>query len=323
MTLPTVSALTLARGREAHLRNVIEGLRRQSHPPVELVIGVMQDDLYDLPDTPFPVRQIVVAGDELPLARARNAVAGAARGEVLAFLDVDCIPRAACLEDYARVAAPGRGLLMGEVMYLPKGATDGAWSDATFAPIAERHCDRQPAPAKPMRECDDYRCFWSLNFAMHRDDWAASGGFDERFVGYGGEDTDFGKTLDHLGIPIWWVRGAGVWHQYHPHCMPPVHHLASVVRNAELFADKWGFRTMEHWLAAFRRMGLVADTPEGLAILREPDAGDIAFCAQQEDRAYASSGWVLRRLRARDGDLEGTPEAEAEGLVRPAAVAAE
>ncbi|WP_237763612.1 glycosyltransferase family 2 protein, partial [Falsirhodobacter sp. alg1] len=76
------------------------------------------------------------------------------------------------------------------------------------------------------------------------------GGFDERFTGYGGEDTDFGKTLSMAGQRIGWIAGAKVYHQYHPHHMPPVHHLHSVVRNAELFAEKWGYRTMEHWLYA-------------------------------------------------------------------------
>mgnify|MGYP000539517891 CR=1 FL=1 len=71
----TVSALTLARGRAAHLRNVILGLTRQTRQPDELMIGVMQDTLYDdLPQTDFPIRQVQIMGRELPLSRARNTV---------------------------------------------------------------------------------------------------------------------------------------------------------------------------------------------------------------------------------------------------------
>jgi hypothetical protein len=80
----TVSALTLARGRAAHLRNVILGLTRQTRQPDELVIGVMQDTLYDdLPQTDFPIRQVQVTGRELPLSRARNTVAAEAMGDCL------------------------------------------------------------------------------------------------------------------------------------------------------------------------------------------------------------------------------------------------
>ena len=117
---PTVSALTLARGRAAHLKNVILGLTRQSQQPSELVIGVMQDTLYDnLPETDFPIRQISIPGNELPLARARNLVADAAQGEVLIFLDVDCIPAPDLIAEYAAATTSGTGLTMGEVMYLP------------------------------------------------------------------------------------------------------------------------------------------------------------------------------------------------------------
>ena len=38
-----VSALTIAAGREAHLRNVVAGFQAQQHKPSELIIGVMQD----------------------------------------------------------------------------------------------------------------------------------------------------------------------------------------------------------------------------------------------------------------------------------------
>ncbi|MCK0168506.1 glycosyltransferase [Jannaschia sp. S6380] len=317
--MPPVSALTLARGRATHLRNLVIGLTRQTRPPSELVIGVMQEDLYDdLPATSFPVRQVRVRGRELPLARARNRVAEAAHGEVLAFLDVDCIPAPKLIADYARMVGPSQGLSMGEVLYLPAGAAAEGWTYDRFAELGVRHCDRQGPPEGDRRRCEDYRCFWSLNFALHRRDWDASGGFDTRFVGYGGEDTDFGRSLSERGIPIWWVRGARVYHQYHPHCMPPIHHIPSIIRNAELFAQKWGHRTMEHWLHAFRMMGLIEPTDAGLRILRAPDAEDFALCRQQEDMPYAASGRVMRLLQDRARAQAGLPPDDASPKVRQA-----
>lgn len=297
---PSVSVVTIARDRGDHLRNVLLGLERQTTPPLEFVVGVMQDDLYDLPEASFPVRQLRIGLDyELPLARARNTVADAAEGDVIAFVDVDCIPAPSLVADYAREARRGEGVMMGEVMYLPDGATAGDWRYYEFAAVAEKHADRQGPPATARERCTDYRCFWSLNFAVHRDDWAASGGFDEGYTGYGGEDTDYGRTLDERDVPIWWVRGARVYHQYHPHAMPPVHHLASVLRNANRFAEKWGHRTMEHWLFAFREMGLITDGPDGLQVIRQPDADDYALCRQQSDMPYASTNRVLKLLQER------------------------
>ena len=53
----SVSVVTLAGGRPDHLRNLVTGLSRQTQLPVELIVAVMQDAQYDLPDAPFPVTQ--------------------------------------------------------------------------------------------------------------------------------------------------------------------------------------------------------------------------------------------------------------------------
>ncbi|MHA6345462.1 glycosyltransferase family 2 protein [Roseivivax sp. CAU 1761] len=299
--MPDVTALTIAAGREAHLANVVRGLEAQRQKPRELIIGVMQEALYDaLPATSFPVRQIRVTrpDGQLPLAAARNTVADAATGAVLAFIDVDCIPHPDYIADVAVAATPGRGIVMGEVAYLPAGAADGGLDYAAFEARAERHSDRRAPPKEGLLACEDYRCFWSLNFALHRDDWARSGKFDERYYGYGGEDTDFGRSISERGLGLWWMKGAKVYHQHHDHCMPPIHHLRSVLRNSEVFASKWGERTMGHWLHGFKMMGLIAEEDGALHICREPDEGDFALCRQRPEMAYANTRRVLDQLEA-------------------------
>lgn len=299
--MSTVSVVTLARGRAAHLTNVVLGLMRQTQPPAEFIVACMQDRPYDLPDTPFPIRQVLVAGDPLPLAAARNRAVEAASGELVVFLDVDCIPSPDLVADYARRLDELDGLLMGEVLYLPGGATDGEWRFDGFADVAVKHSDRRGPPAEGIEICSDYRCFWSLNFAMRRATFLGAGGFDERYAGYGGEDTDFGKVLDARGIAIAWLKGALAYHQYHPHHMPPIHHIDSVVRNAELFEAKWGYRTMGHWLHAFRLMGLIDDTPaRPIRILGRPTVDDLALTGQQSHQPYANTASVIRLLEARN-----------------------
>ncbi|KAB1071183.1 glycosyltransferase family 2 protein [Methylobacterium planeticum] len=298
--MSTVSVVTLAKGRPAHLRNVLLGLERQTQVPTEFIVAVMQDAPYDLPEVAFPVRQILVPGAELPLASARNRGVAVAGGDAVVFLDVDCIPAPGLVTDYARGLAELDGLLMGEVLHLPERATAGDWTYEGFAALAERHSDRRGPPASGLEICPDYRCFWSLNFAIRRDTFLGCGGFDERYTGYGGEDTDFGKVLDQAGIPIAWMKGGLAYHQYHPHHMPPVHHLDSVVRNAELFEAKWGYRTMGHWLYAFKVMGLIDDTPNRpIRILRRPEAGDFTLTGQQSHQPYSNSASVIRFLEAR------------------------
>jgi len=295
----TVSICTLAHGRAEHLANVVRGLNAQTHAPDELVIAVMQAEAYVLPETRFPVRQILLGTEGIPLAAARNAAAAAALGEHLIFLDVDCIPASSLVADYVGHLRAIDALLMGEVLYLPQGATEAGLDFDRFAAIGVKHSERAGPPLGALGECSDYRCFWSLNFAMRRAAFLMLGGFDERFVGYGGEDTDFGRVAAASGVPIKWVRGARVYHQYHPHHMPPVHHIDSVIANATHFRDKWGHFTMEHWLRAFTLMGLIALRDGEYVRVREVSEADLAFTRQQANQPYASTAVVLEQLEAR------------------------
>ncbi|MCH2486816.1 MAG: galactosyltransferase-related protein, partial [Erythrobacter sp.] len=200
--------------------------------------------------------------------------------------------------DYRRAAVDHGGVTMGEVVYLPRGATENGLDFEAFDAVGVIHSERAGPPEGPSAPCRDYRCFWSLNFAISAEDFAATGGFDERYRGYGGEDTDFGRVVATNGLPIWWLRGARAYHQYHPHHMPPVHHLDSVLANAHAFMDKWGEPTMQHWLRAFVLMGLVEKSGGRWRKLRNPREADLALTRQQADQPYASSARVLEQLEA-------------------------
>lgn len=285
-----ISVCTLAHGRDEHLRNLVRGLARNRRQPRELVVAVMQDQEYELPPAGFPIRRIVLGGGGIPLARARNMAADAAQGDLLVFLDVDCIPDSECLADYAAAAELENGVVMGEVGYLPQGSTDKGIDYERFEKQAVKHSERAGPPSEAIEKCDDYRCFWSLNFALTMSLFERLGGFDDRYDGYGGEDTDFGRTVVSKGHSLWWARGAKAYHQYHPHHMPPVHHIDSVLRNSARFEAKWNEPTMEHWLRAFELMGLVErEGGGGFRKLRDPGAAELALTRQQEHAPYASA----------------------------------
>ncbi len=111
-----------------------------------------------------------------------------------------------------------------------------------------------------VRAADDLRLFWSLSFAMSAGDWDRVGGFDEGYVGYGGEDTDYAMRLQAAGGRLFWVGDAAAYHQHHPVESPPYRHLEDIVRNANRFWDRWGYSPMEGWLDAFAAEGLVTLT---------------------------------------------------------------
>lgn len=279
----SVSVLTLVRGRRDHLANLLAGLAQQTRRPDEVVIAYMQDDPHDdLPDPGVPVRVLFVRDEPMPLARARNAAAQAATGDDLIFLDVDCIPAPTLVERYAEVLATSPGVYLGEVRYLPAGAVSQPIDFAALDHIGKRH------PAKPALAPNDVRAvpshgeLWGLSFALPRTAWEQAGGMDEAYVGYGAEETDFAARLEAAGIPMAWVGGATAYHQHHAVHVPPYQHFDHILRNAQLFHDRWGRWCMEYWLGQFADASMIAWHADGdtLTLLRSPTPAEIAATRQ-------------------------------------------
>ena len=289
------AVVTIVHGRHEHLRGQLWGLARQTSPAdLHVVVAMGDGDVAGVVsdtrsfaaqgDRPTPPSLVVPVGldegDELPLARARNVGARAAidaGADRLVFLDVDCIPSAPALERYAAVldtavldtagrrddAGTGSGPVVacGTVAYLPPVPHPSDYRTGGLADLAGPHPGR-PAPHHgAVLVAHDLRLFWSLSFALTSSDWDRLGGFSEDYVGYGAEDTDFGQRLGAANGTMLWVGGAAAYHQHHPTDAPPVRHLTSIVRNANVFRDRWGWFPMEGWLSAFADRGLARHDP--------------------------------------------------------------
>lgn len=253
------------RSRLGHLLRQREAMIRWA-PGVRHIVVALDGPL-DVPD----VAQVLAGRiEELNLSKARNAGARAAidgGADVLVFLDVDCIPGARLVPRYRQVASERTGLCCGMVTYLP-AAPDGGQPLETLRP--------DPHPARPRLANDEirhatqaeYDVFWSLSFAVNAATWARLGGFDESYVGYGGEDTDLAWRAREVGVPLWWVGGADAFHQHHPVSTPPWEHLDEILANARVFREWWGQWPMRGWLEAFAAAGAITMTEA--AIRRTP-----------------------------------------------------
>jgi len=274
------SVLTLVRGRDERLRNLMRGLSRQGAPPCELVIAWMQPEpVRDLPDPGCPVRHLFVPGEPMPLAAARNRAAEAARSDLLVFLDVDCIPGAGLVAAYARAAAQEDGLFLGEVLYLPPGCPSaGAVDEAFLDRLGRAHPARPPVPEAGLRPEPDAGQLWGLSFALPRRAWRAVGGMDEGFAGYGGEETDLAARLGASGLATFWVAGARAYHQHHPVHVPPLQHFEPILANAARFRARHGRWCMTYWLGQFRDAGLIAwdEGADAIRLLRRPTESETA-----------------------------------------------
>ncbi|MGW6486763.1 glycosyltransferase family 2 protein [Streptomyces sp. NPDC055056] len=266
------AVITLVAGRHRHLRLQQHGLAAGSRHPGHYVVVALDDPsvagVVREQTLPADVIQMKRVGGRLPLAAARNA--GARRAldagaELLIFLDVDCVPGHRTIERYTEVAektvgSQAHALLCGTVSYLPPPPPGGYLLD-TLDVLAPPHPGR-PVPKEDGIVPDgDHRLFWSLSFAATEATWRRTGGFCERYTGYGGEDTDFALTAASAGVGLWWVGGAPAYHQHHPVSRPPVEHLADILRNGAIFRQRWGRWPMEGWMRDFGRLGLVRHDP--------------------------------------------------------------
>lgn len=273
------SVLTLVRNRSGHFEQLVEGLRRSSMVPGELVVVDMSDVAVAQPKTDFPVTMVRMAAEGLALAAARNRAVAAATGTDLVFLDVDCIPMRDCLSTLMATLAGPDALVCADVRYLGPEDARGSWDEAGLLVAGVAHPVRD-FPVTGVRVEHNPGLFWSLAFAVRRSVFDRLGGFDERFAGYGAEDTDFGFRADAAGLPLLFVGGAIACHQHHGSYDPPLQHFADIVRNARLFRDIWGFWPMQGWLDGFAALGLIDVRDDAIAVLRPPTADEIRASRQ-------------------------------------------
>ncbi len=282
---PCVAVVTIVRGRHAHLRAQRWGMRRQLRAPDLHVVVAMDDpdvaaaladdDAAAPPPWTTRVIDVPLVHGRLPVAAARNAgvaEAGAAGAEVLVLLDGDCIPSPGLVDRYAGVLSErcSRGadrpvVACGEVRHLD-AATTALDADArTWEALdagSSPHAGRAVVSARGRRVAD-LRTFWSLSFATTAAAWDRVGGFDEEYVGYGGEDLDFGQRLGAAHGTLLWLGGAVAYHQHHDGHGPPARHVRQVVENANRFAQRWGWWPMRVLLDELEDIGLVTRGPDG------------------------------------------------------------
>jgi glycosyltransferase involved in cell wall biosynthesis len=170
-------------------------------------------------------------------AAARTAGAAAAAGEVLAFTDADCVPRAWWVQAIATHYATNPDC----------SATTGPLIDATTPrPSAflhrffKRTCEADLSP-----QSFDYAGVRMLgmigaNFTVRRNEFARVGGFDVAYPVPGGEDYDLAFRLQGSGARADFISDAGVEHHYPVDTSALLRRWTTYGLGKETFARKHG-----------------------------------------------------------------------------------
>jgi GT2 family glycosyltransferase len=229
----TVSVVIPAHHRQHELRRTLRSLSVQSLAPDRFEVIVVDDGSPEgMHDASAEALRAFPAGTLLrhPVAKgvsaARNAGAARATGDLLVFLDVDCLAHPDCLQAHLDaqqgdpIAACGyvHGRELTPSIWDLRLGSDWDLDDAraTFVRAAAL-----PALADPLEhELDpplptDWAFFWTHNVSMLRSVYEECGGFLEDFEIKGVEDLEIGLRLQRRGVPTIFVAAAKALHQPH------------------------------------------------------------------------------------------------------------
>jgi len=203
--LPLVSVIVPTRNRAATLRHLMLALGDQTYPKDRIELVVVDNDSADDTQAVFedlrsglPFKATFIRQKDRGPAGARNTGAAAARGEILAFTDSDCIPCEGWITEGVAAMSAGAGVVAGSIQ--PIGPVGLLWKQV------------------PDRGHDD-GIYPTANLFTRKADFHRLGGFDERYGVYpwgglmGGEDTELAWRLRRAGASAAFAGAALVEHQ--------------------------------------------------------------------------------------------------------------
>ncbi|QJR81657.1 glycosyltransferase [Alteromonas pelagimontana] len=265
----SLSVVTIVKNRIPQLRNLITHLEACDPLPSELVVVWMappsQNSL--IKSERISIVHKFVNGESLPIAKARNKGISCASNDLIAYLNVDavCAPNlvTAALEHWQP-----KSLLTTDVRYLPPSDLEQDYQTLLNAHQADANKGKRDG--KPF---DDYDC--STLFLISKEDFAKTGGFDERYDGFGLNDEDFFTNCRTLGFtfkPLDLVT----FSQERPNYLCPVNHFLDFIRNAEIYRNKWGSYPRDGILREYAHHGYINEDfrDRGIVIQQLPSRSE-------------------------------------------------
>ena len=268
--MPEFSVVTIIKGRRKQLANLLKSVKASTILPYDIQVVCMDDlDIFDIPEGLNVSVHLMNGPHQLPLAAARNMGITATKTENVIFIDVDCLVSPTLFASLL-MALQLENIIAAYPLYLPMVPDTGRYTK--LEPQAVPHPSREQIPfGQPV----DHLLFWSLIFAIKKETFKNIGGFDESFIGYGAEDTDFAMMFHKAGVEQIFVRDY-VLHQYHDKYDPPLNYFDSIIENASRYKQKWDVLPMQRWLKAFEEMGLIRiDENDNITVIQKPTESHI------------------------------------------------
>lgn len=226
---PSVSIVIACPEHSAYLEEAIEGIKRQSFLPIEVI--VLPDNDFEKPLVWPDYVRVVPTGKVRP-AEKRNLGIETARGDIVAFLDDDASPQPQWLSQAVRhfsrheVGAVGGPAIT--PIKEPRMAVLGG--DVYASPFVSGNC-RYRYVSERYREVDDLP---SCNLLVRKDVLKEIGGYNTRY--WPGEDTILCLDIVKKGFKIVYDPFAVVFHHRRKLFAPHLRQIGRYAMHRGFFA---------------------------------------------------------------------------------------
>ncbi len=183
---------------------------------------------------PYAIQYVRQPDEGFRRSRILNEAVRACSASYLIFADADCIPHTNFVAAH-RGRVQSRTVLCGRRVLLSKPASDRLTPDVILAGKLERYTPARLIAAllgggghwdeglllrnRTMHGWVNYKkpTLMGCNFSMEKSLLEEVNGFNEDFIGYGGEDTELECRLRRAGARFRWIRHLAIqYHLYHP-----------------------------------------------------------------------------------------------------------
>lgn len=214
----TFSIVVISYGHAVELRAALDSIDAFRYPREAFEVIVVDDgtvpriDHQIFENRSYKIRaEYLARSDRSSRARARNYGAGLAANDWLVFVDGDQYLGSELLDLYNTylLSEGASQVVLGTRMYLGEWQSHMLIESNNFESVKKIRMRRdirlrmqEGLRKNIMRMPGSWTLFWSHNFLINKNVFQAVGGFDEAFINWGFEDTEFGYRLVKSGIDI-------------------------------------------------------------------------------------------------------------------------